>query len=322
MLTTLTAILLALAVSFGGAGATVYAAQAALPGDVLYPVKIGLEDAQMALSSNEGTHAQLRVEFAERRMEETIALIAQGRYEDVHAAADRLESNAHQATEAFGAVAQVDPDYARTLVESLDTGLARHAQVLSNLLVTLPDLPDEARPGILRALQVCEASRERLRIRQQWRTEQPDDDVPLGPPDHAPQEPPDDAAQGPPDDAPQGPPVDAPQGPPDDAPQGPPGDAPQGPPDDAPQGPPDDAPQGSPHDAPQGPTDDAPQGSPDDAPQGSPDDAPQGPPADAPQDPPDDAPQGPPADAPQDPPDDAPQGPPDEAHRGSSVRNR
>ena len=312
MVTTLTAILLALAVSFGGAGATVYAAQAALPGDVLYPVKIGLEDAQVALSANEATGARLSLDFAERRMEETMALIARGRYGDLPTAADRLESEAERVTEAFGPVAQVNPEYARTLLESLDTALARHAQVLSNLLVTLPV---EARPAILRAVQVCDASRQRARdrIRQQWRTEQPDD-VPLGPPDHAPQEPPDDAAQGPPDDAPQAPPGDAPQGPPDDAPQGPPGDAPQGPPEDAPQEPPDDTPQGPTDDAPQGPTDDAPQGPTDDAPQGSPDDAPQ--------DPPDDAPQGPPDEAPRGPGDDALQNPPSEAQQGSAGRNR
>ncbi|GAG33406.1 unnamed protein product, partial [marine sediment metagenome] len=152
MVTTLTAILLALAVSFGGAGATVYAAQAALPGDVLYPVKIGLEDAQVALSTSQATGAQLHLDFAQNRMEETIALIAQGRYGDVHAAADRLESDARQATEAFGAVAQVDPDRARALVESLDTALARHVQVLSHLLL-LEVVPDEAQPGIVRALQ-------------------------------------------------------------------------------------------------------------------------------------------------------------------------
>ena len=248
MLTTLTAILLALAVSFGGAGATVYAAKAALPGDVLYPVKIGLEDAQVALSMNEAAGAQLHLDFAQNRMEETIALIAQGRYEDVHAAADRLESDAYQVTEAFGAVAQVDPDYARSLAQSLDTGFARHAQVLTQLMAALPA---EAQPAISRALQVCDVSRERLRdrardrIHQQWRTEQPDDDVPLGPSDHAPQGPPENSPQGPTDDAPHGPTYDAPQGPTDDAPHGPTDDAPQGPTDDAPQGPPDEAPRGS-----------------------------------------------------------------------------
>lgn len=74
MATTLTSILLALAMTFGGAGATVYAAQAALPGDVLYPVKLGLEDAQVALSPDETTDAQLRFEFVQRRIQETVAL--------------------------------------------------------------------------------------------------------------------------------------------------------------------------------------------------------------------------------------------------------
>ena len=297
MLTTLTAILLALAVSFGGAGATVYAAQAALPGDVLYPVKIGLEDAQVALSANEATGAQLRLDLAQRRMEETIALIAQGRYGDVHAAASRLESDAHQATEAFGAVAQVDPDYARTLVESLDTALARHAQVFSNLLVTLPD---EARPAVSRALQLCEASRERLRNRSrpQWRTEQPDDDVPPGPPDGVPRGQPSDVPLGPPDHAPRGQPNGVPPSPPDGVPRGQPSDVPLGPPDHAPQRPPDEAPQSPSHHGPQGLSDDSSYEQPDGMPRGPRDEAPQGPG------------------------DDALENPPSGTHRGSSGRNR
>jgi len=312
MLTTLTAILLALAVSFGGAGATVYAAQAALPGDVLYPVKIGLEDAQMALSSNEGTHAQLRVEFAERRMEETIALIAQGRYEDVHAAADRLESNAHQATEAFGAVAQVDPDYARTLVESLDTGLARHAQVLSNLLVALPD---EARPAILRAVQVCDASRQRTRdrIRLHWPTEQPDDGPP-GPPDGVPLGPPEGVAPGPPDGVPLGPPDDGLPGPPDGVPPGPPDDGLPGPPDGVPPGPPNDGLQAPPDPASQAPPDEAPQSPSHHGPHGLSDDSSY--------DQPDGVSGGARDEAPQGPGDDALQNPPSGTHRGSSGWNR
>jgi len=270
MLTTLTTILLALALSFGGAGATAYAAQAALPGDVLYPVKIGLEDAQVALSSNEAAHAQLRVKFTETRMKEMVALIAENRYEDVYAAADRLESDAHQVTEEFGAVAQVDPEYARSLAQSLDTGFARHAQVLTQLMVAFPD---EARPAISRALQVCEASRERLRIRQQWRTEQPDDG-PLGPPDGVPPGPPDDGPPGPPDAVPPGPPTDVPPGPPDDGP-------PPGPPDAVPPGPPAHVPPGPPDEVPQGPQDGVPPGTPDEAPQGPGDDALQNPPSEA-----------------------------------------
>ena len=302
MLTTLTTILLALALSFGGAGATAYAAQAALPGDVLYPVKIGLEDAQVALSSNEAAHAQLRVKFTETRMKEMVALIAENRYEDVYAAADRLESDAHQVTEEFGAVAQVDPEYARSLAQSLDTGFARHAQLLTQLMIAFPD---EARPAISRALQVCDVSRERLRIRQQWRTGQPDD-VPPGPLDGVP----------------PGPPHDGPPGPPDGVPPGPPADVPPGPADDGPPGPPDAVPPGPPTDVPPGPLDDGPPGPPDAVPPGPPAHVPPGPPDEVPQGPPDGVPPGTPAEAPQGPGDDALQNPPSEAQQGSAGRNR
>ena len=65
---TLVAIIAVIFVLLSGAGATAYAAKSALPGDVLYQVKTGLEQAQMQLTSDANRQAQLHLEFAERRL--------------------------------------------------------------------------------------------------------------------------------------------------------------------------------------------------------------------------------------------------------------
>ena len=48
----------------------------ALPGDTLYSVKLGIEKAQLALAVDDDSRAQLRVEFASRRLDEMVALSA------------------------------------------------------------------------------------------------------------------------------------------------------------------------------------------------------------------------------------------------------
>ncbi|NPA06061.1 MAG: hypothetical protein GXO54_01480 [Chloroflexi bacterium] len=65
-----------LAVVIGGGGA-VYAAQDALPGEALYPVKEMVEDAQL-LMADPVEEVQLHMDFAERRLAEAQQLMAQG----------------------------------------------------------------------------------------------------------------------------------------------------------------------------------------------------------------------------------------------------
>ena len=61
-------------------GSTVYAAQGALPGDVLYPVKINVnEQVELTLATTEIAKAQVETRFAERRVAEAQELEAEGR---------------------------------------------------------------------------------------------------------------------------------------------------------------------------------------------------------------------------------------------------
>lgn len=77
-MTTFASILAVLALVFGGGAGTVYAAQAALPNDTLYPVKLYSEAFQMNMAGEPEDAFQLALQFALRRGDEIEALVDEG----------------------------------------------------------------------------------------------------------------------------------------------------------------------------------------------------------------------------------------------------
>jgi hypothetical protein len=75
----LATLILTLALLFGGAGATVFAAQSSLPSDFLYPVKVLSEDVLLDLTNNPQARFDLLLDFSDRRVNEISALAAQGK---------------------------------------------------------------------------------------------------------------------------------------------------------------------------------------------------------------------------------------------------
>jgi len=75
----LATLVLTLALLFGGAGATVFAAQSSLPSDFLYPVKVLSEDVLLDLTNNPQARFDLLLDFSDRRVNEISALAAQGK---------------------------------------------------------------------------------------------------------------------------------------------------------------------------------------------------------------------------------------------------
>lgn len=61
-----------------GASGVSFAAQGALPGELLYPVKIATEKVRVATAQNDVQKTELRLEFAGRRLNEVQALINKG----------------------------------------------------------------------------------------------------------------------------------------------------------------------------------------------------------------------------------------------------
>lgn len=98
MFSILTAVVLTLTVLFGGAGATVYAAQDSLPDDALYSVKTFSEDLRLNLAVDPEGQIDLLLKYADERVEEMAALVGQGEPvpQEVQSRYEKLMGNALQ----------------------------------------------------------------------------------------------------------------------------------------------------------------------------------------------------------------------------------
>ncbi|MGE5221944.1 MAG: DUF5666 domain-containing protein [Omnitrophica WOR_2 bacterium] len=152
-LSTIFALLIAALLLFGGARATAVAAQGALPGDALYPVKTGLEQTQVRLTSDAARQASLYLSFAERRLDEISGLISAGRYQEIGQASQEFERHLQDALEALQTVAVEDPSQASQLASQITTALTRYAVELSSML---SEAPAAAQPAVQQALQASQ----------------------------------------------------------------------------------------------------------------------------------------------------------------------
>jgi uncharacterized membrane protein YgcG len=148
-LTGLAVIILAAAILFGGAGITAVAAQGALPGDALYRVKTSLEETRLSLASDAGMRAQIRIGYAERRLEEISSLVAEGRYSEVGATAKQFETEINSAIAELGTISSGDPERAAAIAEQISAALARYAQTLTGMAASAPE---SVKPELSRAL--------------------------------------------------------------------------------------------------------------------------------------------------------------------------
>lgn len=118
---------LALILIVGLGSGTAFAAQGALPGDTLYPVKINVNEAvQTALATSPTAKAEVQAQLATTRLEEAETLAATGKLDATTTAALAINFTAHaQAAQAVtqtiesndpGTAAQLGADFASTLV--------------------------------------------------------------------------------------------------------------------------------------------------------------------------------------------------------------
>jgi Domain of unknown function (DUF5667) len=145
-ITYLAIVIFVLVVLFGGGIATASAAGNALPGDALYPVKLDLEQARLALTTNRVRKAELHLEFAQRRMGEINALAELGEFERVAPLAKQFN---HQLSLALGAAEDL---------QNLEPGEAQHlqeqvTQVLNNFQGTINLVITHAPPALVPGLQ-------------------------------------------------------------------------------------------------------------------------------------------------------------------------
>lgn len=127
---------------------TSYAAQNSLPGDVLYPVKVNVnEQVQGVLAVSEVEKADWSSMLAERRLEEAEALAAQGTLTIEHgeALAEHFDKSTRDFEKYVASLAEA-PEDAGDARSNLDASLAAHARVLENLSEKLPSVARNISP--------------------------------------------------------------------------------------------------------------------------------------------------------------------------------
>src|SRR5262249_15979731 len=109
--------------SFGGG--VVFAAEGALPGDTLYPIKLTFENVQVALAPTEEARAEAFVHLAYNRLTDVERATAAGRVSSVSLAVD---SYAEDVSEASQILSQEAPSLqtATVLTNRLQTDFVRH----------------------------------------------------------------------------------------------------------------------------------------------------------------------------------------------------
>ena len=104
---TLAAVLLACLVLTGSEAAL--ASQGALPGDVLYSVKLGLERVELLVTLDPAHKIELHNQFAQARLVEIQELVMEGRYNYIREAVSNFEAHVEQASQLLSALAKQGP---------------------------------------------------------------------------------------------------------------------------------------------------------------------------------------------------------------------
>jgi len=149
-------IVLAIVLALCAAGSgTVYAAQDSLPGDALYPVKLGTEQVMMWLG-DDAAKAERALSFAERRVGEMEALAEKGRSQDMDLAVEKYGYVMSMTVAAMQRASNRGPD-AENVTAQVAEAIAEHLPILD----TLYDMvPDEAEAAIAYAGNISESGRE------------------------------------------------------------------------------------------------------------------------------------------------------------------
>ncbi|MGQ9546284.1 MAG: DUF5667 domain-containing protein [Dehalococcoidia bacterium] len=147
-------------------GGTVYAAQDSLPGEALYPVKVGVERATMMLAGNDLARAERALDFAGKRVREIIALTERGRKGDLELAAERYCYAMNISLAVMERVRNRGVD-TESVTGRAAKATARHLAILDGLYEMVPD---EAKPAIARAMeQSLQCYQRAIQVREQLR---------------------------------------------------------------------------------------------------------------------------------------------------------
>ena len=123
----------------GGIGITGAAAQSAIPGDALYSVKTSIEQTRLSLAKDAGDRAQMKLSFAEQRLEEISVLVKEGRNREIKSTVLSFEASINSSLIELETVGKGDPARAAELARQINSALTRYAETLSVLAASAPD---------------------------------------------------------------------------------------------------------------------------------------------------------------------------------------
>jgi len=132
------------AIALSGVGGTVYAAQASLPDDLLYPIKTLTEDIQLGLETDPEDRLDLHASFASRRLEEIQAQVDAGEEVSQKALA-RLEKHTEKMLQE---AAQVGEKGIENALRQIEQNLQKQNQILGKIQ---NQTPGRGAPGLVNA---------------------------------------------------------------------------------------------------------------------------------------------------------------------------
>jgi hypothetical protein len=138
------AVIVAVVMFFGGTGTTVYAAQASLPDQPLYPLKTWSEDTLLALTGSPRSRLNYALDFSDRRITEMAGLLSAGR-SIPEMTMVRLQNELQQALEL--AAGMEDPQ----MVQGLEQIRLRAETQIQKMTVLMSQAQQSAQPALLQA---------------------------------------------------------------------------------------------------------------------------------------------------------------------------
>jgi len=129
------------------------ASQSSLPGDTLYPVKIGLENVAVAVTPSLSGDARLHIRYADRRLNEIQSLVLESRYQYIASTVDNFEEHVHAVVTILDRLAVQNSQQTKVLAQEFTQALTRQTAVMASLSEVVPE---NARPEFARLAQISE----------------------------------------------------------------------------------------------------------------------------------------------------------------------
>ncbi len=161
------AVIVAIVVVLSALGGTVHAAQDSLPGDTLYSVKLGFEEATMMLGGDDVARAERALNFASKRVREMLTLTERERLGDLGVAADKYCCAMNMSLVRMESSLGNGGTLAGNITARVAEAAAEHLPVLDGVYNVTPD---EAKPAMTRAMeQALTCYQSAIQVREQLR---------------------------------------------------------------------------------------------------------------------------------------------------------